>query len=220
VFLSCLVLSCQTEQLPEVKPSNVSQFTDPLTLELDDEDMVLLTLKKSDAWAKVGNDLKTRIDHSRKITLSSFENSSVQVISIYLKTSFSFEAIIFYTDGTSFFPAVAKSKSAGELNYLALTDLNGKPYYDFYSNRDNRMGKFKVHNDLKLAGFEDDFRDRSRSSLGKEAEPTCMEKTDSFGSCMLCAINECASDWVCAVVCTVMSAQCLAGFGLGCALFD
>lgn len=49
---------------------------------------------------------------------------------------------------------------------------------------------------------------------------TCMEKTDNFNDCMLCAIHqECGSDWVCTATCMIAPPACLIGFGIGCAFF-
>lgn len=48
---------------------------------------------------------------------------------------------------------------------------------------------------------------------------TCPQQfPGNFGSCMTCAINECANSFPCNVTCTLLPHSCLIGFALGCAL--
>jgi hypothetical protein len=84
-------------------------------------------------------------------------------------------------------------------------------YFDFYVDNNLKLGKFRVNQNMPT------FHSVPKQK-NTDKDATCMDKTDNFGDCMLCGINECGHDWICAVVCAIAASECLAGFAISCAI--
>lgn len=188
-------------------------------ISLNGDEQELTSLRETNEWKNLSKELLVRISSSKKPTLTKFNNSNVAIISFNLTTKLNYESLVFYILEDRVIPAIAKSAQEGQLNHFSVNDLFGKTYFEFYTNAENKLGKFSVKNNLPFSNLLQ--QGRSANSLGGEpisGDATCPKKTTNFGDCMLCAINECTGDWVCAVVCAIESAACLAGFALACAV--
>jgi hypothetical protein len=171
---------------------------------------ILDDLFLSTAWSSVPNSILSDIILTDGPTLADYKNSKAQTINFKLKSNLIYKTLTFYYYNGEFMPVILSSEKKDDLIYISVNDLSNSPYFDFYVNKDNKMGEFRVHMDMPR------FKNIDQSVGAKTADQTCMQKTETFGDCMLCAIDECAHDWICAVVCTVMSPECLAGFALAC----
>jgi len=182
---------------------------------LNVNDSRIQLLHKSTEWKSLPKNIKERLYLAEPAKLTSYKDSDVQVISYRMITDANYESLVFILYKSTLKPVLAKSESQGSLRYLSVSSVEGKIYYDFYVNAEDKLGKFQVHNSLTIG----DAFQREGSSMRSASDP-CPETSSSFGQCMLCAINECATDWICAVVCAIMSPECLIGFALACATGD
>jgi hypothetical protein len=176
---------------------------------LSADDATLASLKNSSAWTN-SQSITARFA-SQGATLVKYDNSPIVAIIFSLESSMNFENLVFLGYKDKFIAVKAKSVNEGGLTRLSVTDLNDATYYQFYVNKENKMGKFTVGMDIPFSQLGN-----GKALRTELAAPTCTSSTSSFGDCMKCGINECANDWVCAVACSVMAAQCLIGFGLAC----
>lgn len=218
-FLAVIIItSCEiSPPANEIEKMASDVFMDDNRLsvvKLSNNDLVLQALHRSNEWTSLPNDIKERLSQNELAVLTKYKNSDITVISYKMKTNAKYESLVFYSYQGIFIPAIAKSENKGDLKYLSVSSIKGKTYFDFYVNSEGKLGKFKVHDTISFGNKIQ----RNGSSM-RTAE-TCPETSPSFGDCMLCAINECAEDWVCAVVCSVMSPECLVGFALACLTGD
>lgn len=210
LLITVFSISC-SEKASTPAPSNGKEFISDhvvSTTVLSSNDVTYINLKNSLAWVSTPKSVIDRLENQNPI-LVKYNNSAITVIIFSLKSSINFENLVFYNYNDKFLAVVAKSMPEGELTKLAVTDFNDVSYYQFYTNKENKMGKFTVGADIPFGKIV------SANNL-KVSNMPCTKSTTSFGDCMKCGINECANDWVCAVACGIMAAQCLVGFGIGC----
>ncbi|MCW5910276.1 MAG: hypothetical protein KIT62_04340 [Cyclobacteriaceae bacterium] len=219
VTMSIALNSCYQNELSPAREHTIGESADDtrsLVIELSSNDILLKSLYSSDEWLSMSNDVKKRIANDAPITLTKFKNSDIEIISYKLITEANYESLVFYTYQGLFLSAIAKSENKSKFKHLSLSATNGKIYYDFYVNDEGKLGKLKVHNGMS---FGNKIKNNN-SSKTSSVEDTCPNTSSTFGDCMLCAIEECSDDWVCAVVCSIMSPSCLAGFALACLTGD
>lgn len=101
-----------------------------------------------------------------------------------------------------------------------LLSTENREYYSFKVNSENRIGDFRVLNDIP-------FYELLEAPALMNAVPvpdgtaalTCYQKTKTFGACMSCAASECFSGWKCGFMCGQVPAvlACAVGWSIGCA---
>jgi len=181
---------------------------------------LLDNLLNSTTWASIPQNLQSDITFADGVTITDYTNSKVQAICFTLKSNMNYKSLVFYTYNGEFTPVIISSENREDKTFISVSDLSSKPYFDFYVNKEHKMGLFKMH--MNIPRFTKNLSTKNlslrlKSSAGESTgTKTCMETTKTFGDCMLCAIAECGHDWVCAVVCFIATRECMAGFGIAC----
>lgn len=178
---------------------------------------LLDNLFNSSTWSSIPMNILSDISLSDEIIIADYTNSSVQTLSFKLNTNMIYKYLVFYHFNGEFIPVIASSENREDKIYLSVSDLASNPYFDFYVNNNNKMGLFRVHMNMPQFKYVS-IKNLNTKALA-DGESTCREQTTNFEDCMLCAIDECAQDWLCTVVCAIMTPECLAGFGISC-LFE
>jgi len=219
-FFALLLLSCSEEydnknEEPRIsldqKVKNVTELYLDLNSLTKSSNSLVNTLFSSVVWQSLPNELVKQIQMEKPILITEYFDSNVNTIGIALKTRKIYSYLTFFHLNGEFIPTIVSSEHKGKFFYVAISDLNSTPYFSFYVNEQYKLGNFLVNQDMPT--FQNNGT--SKSTL---KDQTCMEKTDKFGDCMLCAIRECYDDWVCAVVCSIYASYCAAGFAIGCAI--
>lgn len=190
---------------------------------LSSTDSILTKLLESLEWNNLPELLKSNAKLTEAKLISYDYSENLKVINIPLNNSNGSSSLIIYT-------GIFKQGSLNKFKYLPvkseLSNLNlalrqfkllsikGEEYYSFKLNSANKVGEFKIGINLPIRLITP-----PNNNTNPTDRPSCPDATSSFGACMQCAINECASDWVCGVVCGILAPECMAGFALGCAIF-
>ncbi|MBE0673674.1 MAG: hypothetical protein IH591_03345 [Bacteroidales bacterium] len=191
---------------------------DPSTLdyEIKGEGEILHNLLSSNFWRSLPIDIISRINLANPVIITDYDHSEIRTISFDLFSDDIQESLVFYCLRSDFIVVLTNSAKKEELIHHSVTDLSRNIYFDFYVNPRNRVGMFKVHMDMPT--FKKQQVDRKVEDNPENL--TCMQKTDNFGDCILCGIEECANDWLCALACGLVAPKgCLAAFGISC-LYD
>ncbi|MFC2089633.1 hypothetical protein ACFLT1_02560 [Bacteroidota bacterium] len=173
---------------------------------------LISNLFDSEVWNNLPQDINGDICND-EIIIADYYETEIQTILFELNSNKLFKNLAFYHLEGKFIPFTVSSEKKGQEYYCEVSDLYDVPYFDFKVNSRYLMENFTIHQDMPRFSYSNK---KSISSI--EKDPTCMELTNSFGECMLCALAECGEDPVCAIVCAINSGACLAGFGISCAL--
>jgi hypothetical protein len=177
---------------------------------------ILNDLFRSECWQFTPQEIKSLIRYKDGIILANYYVSPIQTIAFNLKTDIIYRSLVFYYFKGQFIPVIVSSETEGQMKHLKISDYNNDLYFDFLVNKNNKMGSFQVYKSLPL--FKQTPLEKLKKRL-KSSDETCMDQTNNFGDCMLCAIEECSHDWICAVTCAIYAPSCMAAFGI-CCLID
>lgn len=186
-------------------------------------DLILVKFLGSAEWRNLPVALKRNANLSNVSVVSYDYSENLKVLQIPLKNNPETNIMVYtsiYSEGNvenfKYLPAISEMKQIeNEIRQFKLLSIGGDEYYSMKLNSENKVGEFKLGIELPI---RDIVTPTPNPNPGPDEIQTCPEKTNTFGNCMLCAINECAGDWICAVTCTVMAEPCLVGFALACAL--
>ncbi|QOI97150.1 MAG: hypothetical protein HRU69_06440 [Flammeovirgaceae bacterium] len=211
-----ILLSSCTQQLvvednePQNGPALIQDHVKKKSL-VSKDDSFYKKLTATMMWQSIPRSILERIDHHTDVFLIEFDHSPIEVITIRLISSLNYEYLVFYKLNDKLLPVIAKSISKGSMIQLSITDLNAQPYFELFVNENNKIGNFNVTKDIPFETIVPKNASSSRTT------GTCPEISSSYGNCLLCAVNECESDWVCRVTCAFMFPECFIGFSLACA---
>lgn len=189
---------------------------------MSNTDLILVKFLTSIEWRNLPASLKRNANLTNVSLISYDYSENLKVIEIPLKNSKGESNIMVYTsiskessgDNLKFLPVISEMTQLGDgIRQFKLLSIEGNVYYGLKLNADNKVGDFKILTDLPIR----EIITHEPNPVDPGGKPSCPESTSTFGDCMLCAIDECAHDWVCAVTCTVAAEACLVGFGLACA---
>ncbi|HUB60428.1 MAG TPA: hypothetical protein VL978_06995 [Puia sp.] len=182
---------------------------------------LLAKLSTSDVWKALPAPILSSIKKNELPQFQTYDNTAAQAIVFNIASddpNLRYKSLIVATYKGSFLPIIAESKILPSgYTQVSITDVNGSDYLNFLVDPNNRFGKFRMVKDIpfdRLTGGTVSAPETAEVA----ATPTCMQSTSSFGACMKCAINECNSDWVCAVGCMVNAPGCAAAFALACGI--
>jgi len=165
---------------------------------------------QSDEWAQINANLGDSI-RTDSIFAITFDNTGIMAYEFRIKNPTKYkDGIIFYSFKNKFLPTrFNETQESGYYRYTLFSYDRSMEYYHLLRSKlDNTVGGITFVNDMPFISV---FGNNGDNQIG-----TCYETTTSFGACMQCAIAECASDWVCAVVCACEPEWCMIGFGLSC----
>jgi hypothetical protein len=175
----------------------------------------------SSTWKSIPESVIDRVDKGLEVLVTEYDHSVITSISFQLRAtsnSVRYEALTILANGENYIAIIVRSERVGDFIKHSISDLAQNSYFEFYTNKENKLGKFSLNKEIPFDQLNPEKGNlRLARSIEEPEDTTCPDKTSKFGDCMLCAINECANDWVCAVVCTAMSQPCLIGFALACA---
>ncbi|MCU0321776.1 MAG: hypothetical protein MUE72_05125 [Chitinophagaceae bacterium] len=218
LFISCEISNPPIKETPhEIKGVQLLNDQRILTKVLSKDEPEYAHINNKNLWKSIPESVSTRIIEGESPLLTKFKHSPVSVISYKLKTNDNYETLIIYFYKGNTISAIAHSKNIGEFTSLSLTDLNGEVYFEFLVNKENKLGRFQAKKDLQYSALGLNSSIASVREVPIESDDqTCPQKYSDFTSCLKCAVNECANDWLCAVVCALKSGECLSGFSLAC----
>lgn len=213
-LLVILILS-SCNQSEEIKKSEKQITFNNQILSIDKLSIgseILNQLYASDAWLSLSTEIKSKIDRTKAITITTYTHTIIKSIVIELTTNATYESLVFCKSENSFFPVLAKSETFNDAKIVTVSDLKGNLYYDLKANLDNKIIDANAYKD-----FEIPYSDSKIKNLTTKEEKTCPEKTTNGWDCFKCAVKECSEDNLCALTCTLMAPQCTVGFMLACA---
>jgi hypothetical protein len=168
-------------------------------------------LFQSTTWSNIPQNILSDILFNDSITIADYKNTSVKTICFKLKSDKIYKSLVFYCQNSKFTPVIASAENRGDLKYLAISDLSSNPYFEFYLNNENKMGKFKASADIPR------FVNTSLRLKTKATEVDANHcRPLPFSDCMSCMISECGKDWKCVALMAIDGPACLAGMALQC----
>jgi hypothetical protein len=168
-------------------------------------------LFQSSTWSNIPPNILSDILYSDSITIADYKNTSVKTICFKLKSDKIYKSLVFYCKNSKFTPVIASAEKRGDLKYLVISDLSSNPYFEFYLNNENKMGKFKVYANIPH------FASTSLriKSMATEVDANHCRSLP-FSACMDCMVSECSKDWMCVALFASDYVACLAGMAVMC----
>lgn len=168
-------------------------------------------LFQSTTWSDIPKEVLADIQFSDSITIADYKNTSIKTICFKLKSDKIYKSLVFYCKNSKFIPVIASAENRGDMKYLAISDLSSNPYFDFYLNNENKMGKFIAHANIPR------FANTSLRMKSKTTEVDANHcRPLPFDDCMICMINECGKDWKCVLLMAADGPACIAGMAVMC----
>jgi len=192
------------------------------------ENKIVKDLFSSPSWNNLNSELKNKVV-LKEVRYTKYNHTNFELIEIGIDNAFK-ESLMIFKSGNNY--SILKSdeqlvNSGGDKKFIMKT-LEDKVLFSMVYNSKLQLLKFE-NNDFesfskRLYAENTEFKSekgfrKTQTKLVVSEEKTCMEKTKSFGDCMVCAINECANDFPCNVTCAIWTKSCLAGFALACAIY-
>lgn len=192
---------------------NPSIFADHITMveRIPFTSSELDSLKANTTWIYLYATSGSLLDTGH-ISRASYDYNQMKVFSIPFDEGSGTEHLIIYSLNNKFLFAKSRLQAVNDtLREFKLLSLGNDIYYQFQINQENKIGNFSIENTIPFA----DTFSPTQNTVNTATIP-CNQQGLPFGQCILCAINECAQSWICAVVCGVEFQLCIVGWGLGC----
>lgn len=198
---------------------NPSIFADHVTLveEIGYNNSSLDSFRCNQLWLTLYSTYSSNLDLNN-IKRVSYDWGPMKAILIPLDEGNESEYLIAYTydDKFLFVKYICNALPNGN-RLFQFTSVDGLEYFSFELNSENKIGNRTVSNSIPwLTTFYPSITERIVTPPGGGQLLPCNQQGLSYGDCMECAINECMADWICACVCMIEPAPCIAGFALGC----
>ncbi len=177
-------------------------------------DSVVQNFINSTAWRRIENNLGDSLK-TDSIKLVVFDNTGIVAFHFKIVNSSKvFDALNVYEYRGNFIITRAVLTSISpDSKYVVYSGDMSEEYYEFCLNSNNQVGHIHLYNDVP---FFKVFTPDPNPDPDFYEIPCPQQYPNNFGKCMLCAINDCSQDWICAVVCALEPELCMAGFALAC----
>ena len=187
-------------------------------VELRNENVLLQKLYKSDTWKNIPSNVSSRITN-QKPKLINYDNPIIQIITFTIKSNdpnLIYKTPVMYEYKGNFLPIIIKNERLENgYMHISFTDLFERDYFDFQVNQEWKIGNRHIEKDIPFDKIIN--KKNYPQSSQYVVSPTCMQQTTTYSDCLQCVINECMSDWKCAIGCGIESAGCLALWTIACA---
>lgn len=170
---------------------------------------------KSSEWKAIPKGIKNQLTNAKEIIVDS---SDIRVLKFQIGTPTTenqSDLVAWYYNGKFLvFISSLTLLSTGNYFFNRTNIIGSESYLNFQINRNNKVGYFNQVPVTEMPRFQS-------ISFREPPEPTCMEKTDTWGDCMQCAYSECMDDWVCGLACNLNGGLlCAVAWGIGCAVYN
>ncbi len=187
---------------------------------------IVANLFNSKEWEKINAEIKNKINYS-EIRRTKYNHTKVEILELPIHSITVDESLfIFYLSNKFKIIKANQISLNGNKKRLSFLTINNESILSFDYNDQMQILGVTTNESNSLRNLLSEISDQSKqlstknivSSNTARTEQTCPESTSTFGSCMTCAINECANDFPCNITCAIWTKSCLAGFAIGCAI--